>query len=289
MSSENKCPICLKSCPQYFIEHKWEYNIYECSNCTVQHSIPLESNPDDRRIKMGYRRRLELIGNYIGWAQRDFLGKNIKPGGKLLEIGCGTGDFVVLANRKGYKAVGVDLDKEAILSGKNYWKTDSIFPMSAAEYFSQNKRKKFDIIYFFEVLEHQSSPHLFLEEVKKYLKFNGYISFSTPNNSLLQKIYRKITAVIDYPPQHLLRWNEKSIRIFLGLYGFEIVYRKTCEPSLTDIIPDLFKLYTPSFIPTPILVRLSWIVVKILSPIDKIAKIFAKEGRSQLIIAKLKE
>jgi len=271
------------------VERRWEYSIYECSNCTVQYSVPFKRNLNDERDKKVYRRRLELVGNYLGWDHRKFLRQNIKKGGKVLEIGCGTGDFIALANKSGYRAVGVDLDKEAVLAGQNYWKTDSIFPMSVEEYFLQSNAEKFDIICFFCTMEHLENPHEIFDEVEKHLASDGYICFSTPNNdSILNKIWGKITKV-DYPPHHLIRWNKKATEIFLALHGFEIVYRKTSERSLTDTIPDLFKLYTPLFIPTSILLKLSWIVTKILSPIDKIVKILVKEGRSQLIIAKLKE
>ena len=245
----NRCPVCFENCSQRFVECKWEYSIYECSNCSVQYSIPFESNPQDARIKMGYRRRLELIGNYIGWFHHEFLKMNFNKKVNLLEIGCGTGDFVNLACEKGYKAVGVDLDKEAVLRGREYWKTQALFPMTAAEYFSKNGGKQFDNICFFEVIEHLSDPHAFFKEIKRYLSSEGYIIFSAPNNgSVLQKIYRKITRIIDYPPQHLIRWNKKSIEIFLALHGCEIVLRKTCEPTITDIIPDIYKLYSPAII-----------------------------------------
>lgn len=288
--SDNTCPICLERCSQRFVERKWEYSIYECSNCTAQYSVPLKSDHTDKRIRKGYRRRLELVGNYIGWAHREFLKHDIKTGGRVLEIGCGTGDFIFLANKQGYNAIGVDLDKDAVLVGRTHWKMDFIFPMHAEEYFLQQGRKRFDIVCLFAVLEHLSNPHFFFKEIKKYLNIGGYVILEVPNNdSFLTKLYRKVTRVIDYPPQHLLRWNKKSLEIFLELHGFEVVMRKTCEPTITDIIPDLYKIDSPAFLKTATVMRLSGLTCKILSPLDFVVKRFVKEGRSLLVIARLAE
>ena len=230
------------------------------------------------------------MGNYIGWSQREFLKQDIKRGGRVLEIGCGTGDFVALANRSGYRVVGVDLDKEAVLVGKNYWKIDSILAVSAEEYFSQNNGEKFDIICFFAVLEHLSSPHQFFAELKTYLNSDGYVVFAVPNSdSPLQWLWRKVTRVIDYPPQHLTRWSRRSIEIFLRLHDFETVSRKTCRPTVTDMIIDLYKLYSPPFLRTSAVLTLSRLTCKIMSPLNLIVKKFVKEGRNQLVIARLKE
>jgi 2-polyprenyl-3-methyl-5-hydroxy-6-metoxy-1,4-benzoquinol methylase len=55
--------------------------------------------------------------------------------------------------------------------------------MSLEEFYEYAKEKnlKFDVITFFEVLEHQDKPREFLEMVKGFLKGGGYIAGSVPN------------------------------------------------------------------------------------------------------------
>lgn len=282
------CPICKSSSHQRFVERKWEFSIFKCSDCTVQYTIPFHSDSDDKRIKMGYRRRLELVGGYIGWSHRRFFELNIKPGGSILEIGCGTGDFVALSRQKGYKAIGVDLDKEAIEVGKNHWKTDNLYAITAEEYFDQHHGEKFDIVCFFAVLEHLNQPHEFMIEVKKYLKPDGYVVLEVPNGgSTLQAIYRKLSGVIDYPPQHLTRWTAKSLKVFLSLHNFKIVHYDTCIPTITDIIFDLIKLHSPRFLSAQRMIMLNDLIIKILFPFDWLVKRFTKNGRSHMVIATL--
>lgn len=282
------CPICEESCQQKYIERFLEYIIYRCMNCSVEYALPMRRDKDEQRDKKIYFRRESLVGNYIGWDHRAFIKENIKKGGRILDIGCGTGDFVNLANECGYDAIGVDLDEEAIAAGRRYWKTNRIYAMSAEDYFAKN-RKKFHIICLFNVLEHLENPHKMLEEIKKYLHPYGYICISVPNNdSTLNKIWRVITKA-DYPPHHLTRWSAKAIEIFLQHHNFEILTRKTCEPRLTDIIPDFLKIYAPRSIKATTVMKISGITCRVLSPLDYITKKIASEGRSQLVIARRKK
>lgn len=61
--------------------------------------------------------------------------------------------------------------------------------------------ERFDIISFFEVLEHLDNPVRFIEHIRGLLKPGGHIIPSVPNrNSFLDTL-----AESDYPPNHLTR------------------------------------------------------------------------------------
>jgi hypothetical protein len=68
-------------------------------------------------------------------------------------------------------------------------------------------------------LEHQAAPVEFLEKVKTCLKPRGAIALSVPNRA------RWLTGpdVLDYPPNHFLRWNVAALKSFLSSQGFEIL------------------------------------------------------------------
>ena len=82
---------------------------------------------------------------------------------------------------------------------------------------------------FFEVLEHQATPAAFLEAIRCCVRSRGYIALSVPNRE------RWLTApdVLDYPPNHFLRWNVKALKRFLSAHGFEIVSLREQPASLT--------------------------------------------------------
>lgn len=91
--------------------------------------------------------------------------------------------------------------------------------MTISEITEQYADEKFDVVTFFEVLEHQAEPARFLEKVKACLRTRGYVALSVPNRE------RWLTGpdVLDYPPNHFLRWNAGSLRRFLGSRGFEVL------------------------------------------------------------------
>jgi len=149
-----------------------------------------------------------------------FLADALAPGdGKLLDIGCGTGNFLAAARDAGYEVTGIELDRNAARFGKERLGLQNIFPLTISEFTEQHKGEQFDVATFFEVLEHQSAPVEFLQKVKACVKPGGMIALSVPNRE------RWLTGpdVLDYPPNHFLRWNASALRKCLSAQGFEVL------------------------------------------------------------------
>jgi len=149
-----------------------------------------------------------------------FLADPLAPrNGELLDIGCGTGKFLVAARDAGYGVTGIELDRNAARFAKERLGLQRIFPLTIAEFAEQRAEERFDVVTFFEVLEHQAAPVEFLQKVKACVRPGGVIALSVPNRE------RWLTApdVLDYPPNHFLRWNAAALRKFLRAQGFEIM------------------------------------------------------------------
>ena len=152
-----------------------------------------------------------------------FLADPLAPGrGELLDIGCGTGNFLVAARAGGYAVSGTELDRNAAQFARKKLGLPRVLGLTISEFAEQNPHEQFDVITFFEVLEHQAAPTAFLEKVKALLRPGGYIALSVPNRE------RWLTGpdVLDYPPNHFLRWNAASLRNFLRAHGFEVLSSK---------------------------------------------------------------
>ena len=139
--------------------------------------------------------------------------------GELLDIGCGTGNFLAAAREAGYQVSGTELDRNAARFAKEQAGLEQVFPLTIAEFADKYPDKKFDVVTFFEVLEHQAAPVAFLQNVKACLRPRGYIALSVPNRE------RWLTGpdVLDYPPNHFLRWNARALKALLQAQGFEIL------------------------------------------------------------------
>src|SRR5260370_36212812 len=149
-----------------------------------------------------------------------FLADALAPrGGNLLDIGCGTGNFLAAARNAGYRVTGTELDGNAARFATEKVGLERVLPLTISEFAQQHADEKFDVVTFFEVLEHQAAPLEFLQKVKTCLKPRGTIGLSVPNRE------RWMTGpeVLDYPPNHFLRWNAAALRSFLSAQGFEVV------------------------------------------------------------------
>jgi 2-polyprenyl-3-methyl-5-hydroxy-6-metoxy-1,4-benzoquinol methylase len=149
-----------------------------------------------------------------------FLEDTLAPrGGKLLDIGCGTGNFLTAARDAGYEVTGIELDRNAARFAKERLGLQNILPLTISEFAEQHAEEQFDVVTFFEVLEHQAAPVEFLQMVKARVKPGGVIALSVPNRE------RWLTGqdVLDYPPNHFLRWNAEALRKFLNTQGFEVL------------------------------------------------------------------
>lgn len=148
--------------------------------------------------------------------------------GKLLDVGCGDGSFLARAANSGFEIFGIDLDERSIASAKS---TFGLVGVSRAtlEAFAascRNNGTRFDVITFFEVLEHQDQPSLFLTQVLDLLQPDGYVAGSVPNSDrFLAGIDRRISAG-DLPPHHFLWFSKKTLERFLASKGLTsiIVY-----------------------------------------------------------------
>ena len=184
MINHNKtlCPICHKELTTQNYKETYispynnqEYKLYECLNCDVHWWEPLKIIPEfyESEVFEGYIARHEGIGLRLRQNHEAFFGyfpQNIR--GKLLDVGCGDGLFLKHAKQAGFEVWGIDFDRKSVEVARKALNTDTIYAMSLEEFYEYASKEgfKFDVITFFEVLEHQDKPREFLEIVKGLLK-----------------------------------------------------------------------------------------------------------------------
>lgn len=109
----------------------------------------------------------------------------LKPGMRILDIGCWTGQLYKAINAKNVRYYGVDISKEAIaLAKKNFtngrWSVGSAVNLPFLQGF-------FDIIVMFDVLEHipVGTEEKSLSCIRHLLKQNGVFIMSTPASNII--------------------------------------------------------------------------------------------------------
>ena len=104
---------------------------------------------------------------------------------QVLDLGCGTGEFLNNYFEMGAQCTGIDIEKNFKLKNK---KNFNLYNLDANT-FLKNCKKKFDIVFLFEFLEHleEGDKYKLFERLIKILNKNALIFVSTLNKNLLSK------------------------------------------------------------------------------------------------------
>lgn len=212
------CPACCSAVPQLALERHGRYELFACAACNLHFWEP-RAMPEAAWYERLYGGRDEKLLP-LEPGHRFFLSDPRRPpSGTLLDIGCGTGNFLAAARDAGYAVTGTELDRNAARFARERLGLPRILDLTISAYARANDAERFDVVTFFEVLEHQADPRDFLKHAKACLKANGCIALSVPNRE------RWLTGpdVFDYPPNHFLRWTRDSLTRFLSSQGFQVL------------------------------------------------------------------
>jgi len=163
------------------------------------------------------------------WKKKDFADrlviiKKYKAGGKLLDVGCGIGFFLQVAQQDGFEVKGADPSFLVSNYARERLGLD-VFTGTLMEMMSP--KQSFDIITSLHVLEHVPSPSQFLAETRRILKDDGILVIEVPNmNNLLAKVIGfRFRSCFDCA-QHYYYFTKKTLRLLLEKNGFEILKEK---------------------------------------------------------------
>lgn len=120
--------------------------------------------------------------------------------GRILNVGCGTGGFNVLAAGAGARAVGVDDDAEAIaICGLKAHKVGGAFVRAHAEALPF-RDGAFDLVHCFSVIEHVASVEATVAEMVRVTRRGGAVYVHTPNAWSLWEGHYKMFWLPLFPP-----------------------------------------------------------------------------------------
>ena len=201
MNNFNRCPLCkkkqnkfIKVAPFVYGDKSKKKSFYHCRSCDVRFLFPRLNNKEEKYF---YKKEFEgfmdkRAGKASGWLKAvDHIKNNkdtylrrlkyIKPylrsKKNILEIGCSSGFMLFPFIKDGHKCTGVE--PSGVFN--NFLKEKKIDVHSSLNGLKKKKKKKYDLIINFFVLEHIANPINFLKELLSMLKKNGKIIFEIPN------------------------------------------------------------------------------------------------------------
>ncbi len=118
--------------------------------------------------------------------------KDIFKGKKLLDIGCGGGLLSVALHGLGADVLGIDAEETTVGVAQSYQSSHNLvkglrFALATAEELLHDKKyhQAFDMVLAMEVIEHVANPEDFVAAIKKLVKPDGLVIFSTINRNFL--------------------------------------------------------------------------------------------------------
>lgn len=204
------------------IPDRCHYRLVRCLGCGLIYSNPIleENKLKDLYTgsKLTYGTELENLKNTYGYYLDKIL--PLSPAkNNLLEIGCGNGFFLEEAKRLGVKNVwGVEPSVDAIIKADR-----KIKPFIKKDIFRKNLFKiNFDVVCFFQTLDHIVNPNEFLKDCRKILEKNGLIFCIVHNSdSAAVKLLGEKAPIFDI--EHTYLYNKVTLRKIFERNMFEVI------------------------------------------------------------------
>lgn len=139
--------------------------------------------------------------------------------GRILDIGCGSGQTLLQLASIGWDVYGMDIDASAIQIARQLG-LKNVFVGSVSD-MRKYQDNFFDAIRLYHVIEHLENPELCIQLAYKKLKPGGELIIGTPNAaSLLAKVARMYWMNLD-APRHLFLFTPRTLDTMLRKNRFK--------------------------------------------------------------------
>jgi ubiquinone/menaquinone biosynthesis C-methylase UbiE len=219
-SWKNRCQLCGNSqLEEFAVPNRSTWQL--CRHCRLYQYGPADTVEgwDDETYHQGNERnrnrklrtatvRLNRVGALVkGWAPR------------LLDLGCGIGNTLEAAVRRGWRAVGVEVSRRSIRKCRERGFDCYVIDGHRLPFTDES----FDVATAWSVIEHVVDVRQTLDEVWRILRVGGVLAMDTSNAAclkvrLLQKKYRRF-----WVPGHTYAFSPKTLGRFLEEAGFTVV------------------------------------------------------------------
>lgn len=144
------------------------------------------------------------------------MGLPARPGGRLLEVGCGSGDSLKLLQELGWDAEGVDFDPAAVANARAKGLRVRQGDLAEQAFASAS----FDAVIASHVIEHVPDPEALLVEALRVLEPGGTLVLYTPNAAALgHGHYGEDWRGLE-PPRHLHLFTPEALSALARRAGF---------------------------------------------------------------------
>lgn len=167
------------------------------------------------------------------------------PRGRVLEAGCGLGNWISILLNRGYHAFGVDISESALHVAKRFCGSDALIWQGDIRSLAVADAS-FDAIVSYGVIEHFPDPRVAVKEFHRVLRPGGCCIVTTPNPLCFHGLVGR----------HVLNLTRSRA---LGYTGYEDSYTPT---KLSDLLSRAgFQVPQRGLLPEGVLFGMFWPLV----------------------------
>lgn len=250
MKQKSECPVCHGFNSKYLFSVK-KGQLISCQTCDLVYYTP---RPSVQELELFYasedyrsefaqslmsgeafaRQRYSQFEQSLNKYQSNFLRHSSR---RLLDIGCGTGDFLRVAKENGWHISGIEISAQAtrtanqMLEGE-YVQSGDLFTLNLTE-------ESYDVITIYHVIEHLIDPVEMLQEIFRLLQPKGIVFIETPNIGGVGAKFKKEHWSQIKPPEHISYFQPSSLKYALNKAGFSNNHIFTCSPVIIESITNM--------------------------------------------------
>jgi SAM-dependent methyltransferase len=223
-----ECPLCAASAWRTVLNKEF-LHVVACDACGLQFVNPPPSAFElERLYSKDYflkgegtegpddfdRLKTATAALYLQRLQR------IVPGGRLLEIGCGRGQLLQEARRRGFVPAGIELSPHAAAVANRALGPGTV---AVGGYDTLDGTKAtYEAAVLVDVVEHVPNPVTLLDAIHRVLEPEGTLLLVTPSvTSLTSRLLGR--RWMEYKPEHLCYFSPRTMRMALEKAGFESI------------------------------------------------------------------
>ena len=249
------CCVCEKDNPSRLIlKNKEGVGFYKCRNCNLMYASPRFT--EESMLKIYENEKFADLSDFDNWSydrwsqtgNRSYniqqmkimlIKRYLSAGNRILDVGCGTGLFVLEANKNRFLCEGVEPSSRLSEIGQNILNV----PISTMQIEEFNPLHKFSGVIIWDVLEHVYGPAGILKKCFELLEAGGFLFLQVPNhrgisNRYKTLLYRLKLKGTDYKhfgfPWHVYSYDRESLSVLLNKTGLNPVLFESWSHLLKD-------------------------------------------------------
>jgi 2-polyprenyl-3-methyl-5-hydroxy-6-metoxy-1,4-benzoquinol methylase len=186
---------------------------------------------DEANIRKTFTRRLKRLERFV------------EPG-RVLDVGCAAGFFLVQAQARGWQVEGLDVSHFAI----NYTQDRFGFSVQRGSLLELNyPPNSYDLVTMWDVVEHVPDPRGYVQRVAELLRPGGVFALATPDiDSLPARLAGKRWVGYKLSEEHVYYFAPRTLRRMLSEAGMNVIDSYHVGKYVTfNLFMNRLSMYSP--------------------------------------------